>query len=291
MRRGVKDKISIILIIIIGIFTIFSYVFDQMVIRKEDDLRINQIKFENINTKLSRLNSISNQLYSTYETTLRKNINLKRYKNYWLKSILLITNYDDITPNLKDKEIISTFNYDPEYLEDLIKSRNIEHFREIIYAINSHTEKLYNIYSWNIDFFPQYLDEGIYNGPEIEFTKTFEENKIIFYEKDFQNYVDVVVSNNKKEEAIKNYQIKNWIDLNKYSSLLMKKLDDLSFSTLDDSYLIDDIILKNEKLRFQVMEDLKRISSKKNYFILASIISQIISLLFLLILFRNLIKN
>lgn len=99
------------------------------------------------------------------------------------------------------------------------------------------------------------------------------------------------LSKNKKEEAIRNYQIKNWIDLNKYSSLLMKKLDDLGFNALDDSYLIDDIILKNEKLRFQIMEDLKRISSKKNYFILASIISQIISLLFLLILFRNLIKN
>ena len=48
---------------------------------------------------------------------------------------------------------------------------------------------------------------------------------------------------------------------------------------------------KNEKIRYQIMDDLRKISSKKNYYILSSIISQIASLLFLLILFRNLINK
>ena len=90
---------------------------------------------------------------------------------------------------------------------------------------------------------------------------------------------------------MKNFKINNWIDLNKYCSLLLNKLDELSKIPLDDGYLVDDLISKNEKLRYQIMDDLRKISSKKNYFILSSIISQIASLLFLLILFRNLLTN
>ena len=90
---------------------------------------------------------------------------------------------------------------------------------------------------------------------------------------------------------MKNFKIKNWIDLNKYCSLLLEKLGELSTIPLDDSYFIDDLISKNEELRYQIMDDLRKISSKKNYYILSSIISQIASLLFLLILFRNLINN
>jgi hypothetical protein len=55
--------------------------------------------------------------------------------------------------------------------------------------------------------------------------------------------------------------------------------------------LIDDLITKNEELRYEIMDELTKISSKKNYLILASIISQISSLLFLLILFRLLITK
>ena len=55
--------------------------------------------------------------------------------------------------------------------------------------------------------------------------------------------------------------------------------------------LFKDLISKNEELRYEIMDDLRKISSKKNYYILSSIISQIASLLFLLILFRNLINK
>jgi CHASE3 domain sensor protein len=69
MRRLINNKISIMLIIIIAIFTIFSYLFDQLVIREEDNYRTTQIKFENLNTKLSTLNSISTQLTNAYDTS------------------------------------------------------------------------------------------------------------------------------------------------------------------------------------------------------------------------------
>lgn len=291
MRRGVKNKISISLIVVIGIFTIFSYIFDQLVIREEDNYRVAQIKFENLNTKLSKLNSISTQLSTAYDMSVRVTLDLKRYKNYWLKSILLITDYDELDFNLKDYEIINTFNDNPKYLDDLVKTRNIEHFASVVVAINQQISRLHNIYGWNLNFFPQYNDGAYYDGPDIEFEEIFDQNKDIFYENNFDLYADLVIYPKKKQTAIKNFKIKNWIDLNKYTSLLLNKLDQLSFIPLDDSYLVDELILDNEKLRIEMMENLRKISSKKNYYILASIISQISSLLFLLLLFRNLINK
>ena len=291
MRRGIKNKISILLIVVIGIFTVFSYIFDQLVIREEDNYRITQIKFENLNTNLSKLSSISSQLIAAYDMSIRVTLDLKRYKNYWLKSILLITDYDESDLNLKDQEIINTFNDDSKYLEDLVKSRNIEHFESVVFAINEQITRLYNIYGYNLNFFPQYDVGAYYDGPDIEFKEIFDQNKDIFYENDFNLYADLVIYPKRSEAAVKNFKIKNWIDLNKYASLLLNRLDELNFIPLDDSYLVDDLILDNEKLRIEVMGNLRKISSKKNYYILASIISQITSLLFLLILFRNLINK
>ena len=81
MRRRLSNKISIILIIVVGIFTILSYSFDQLVIREEDNYRISQIKFENLNTKITKLNSISTQLTTAYDSSIVRTINLKRYKS------------------------------------------------------------------------------------------------------------------------------------------------------------------------------------------------------------------
>ena len=167
MRRKLSNKTSVILIVIIGFFTIFSYMFDQLVIREEDNYRITQIKFENLNTKLTKLNSISTQLTTSYDSSVVLTINLKRFKNYWLKSILLITNYDELGSNLNDQDIIKTFNDSPKYLDDLVKSRNIEHFKQVVIAINEQVERLYNIYGWHLNFFPQYEDGDYYNGPGI----------------------------------------------------------------------------------------------------------------------------
>ena len=265
--------------------------FDQLVIREEDNYRITQIKFENLNTKLTKLNSISTQLTTSYDSSVALTINLKRFKNYWLKSILLITNYDELGSNLNDQDIIKTFNDSPEYLDDLVKSRNIDHFKQVVFAINEQVERLYNIYGWNLNFFPQYEDGDYYNGPDIEYSKIFDQNKDIFYEKNFNTYADLLIDTKKIDDAVKNFKIKNWIDLNKYYSLLLNRLDELNYIPLNDSYFVDDFISKNEKIRYQIMDDLRKISSKKNYYILSSIISQIASLLFLLILFRNLINK
>ena len=291
MRRKINNKVSILLIVFIGLFTLVSYAFDQLVIREEDNHRITEIKFENLNTKIIKLNAISTQLTSAYDSSVRATLDLKRKKNYWLKSILLITDYDELSIQLKDQEIINSFNDKLEYLDDLVKSRNIDHYIQIVVTINEQIKRLHHIYGWNLNFFPQYEDGNYYNGPDINYGKIFNQNKDIFYQKDISLYVDLVLDKTKREEAVKTFKIANWVDLNKYSSLLLNKLDEINNIPLDDTYFVDDLISKNEKLRFKIMEDLRKISSKKNYFILGSIITQIISLLILLILFRNLIKS
>ena len=279
------------MIVFIGLFTLVSYAFDQLVIREEDNHRITEIKFENLNTKIIKLNAISTQLTSAYDSSVRATLDLKRKKNYWLKSILLITDYDELSIQLKDQEIINSFNDNLEYLDDLVKSRNIDHYIQIVVTINEQIKRLHHIYGWNLNFFPQYEDGNYYNGPDINYGKIFNQNKDIFYQKDISLYVDLALDKTKREEAVKTFKIANWVDLNKYSSLLLNKLDEINNIPLDDTYFVDDLISKNEKLRFKIMEDLRKISSKKNYFILGSIITQIISLLILLILFRNLIKS
>ena len=113
-----------------------------------------------------------------------------------------------------------------------------------------------------IKFFSTISEGDYYNGPDIIYSEIFEKNKDIFYEKNFNTYADLV-TDKKSENAVKNFKINNWIDLNKYCSLLLNKLDELSKIPLDDGYLVDDLISKNEKLRYQIMDDLRKISSKK----------------------------
>ena len=50
MRRKIDNR-SVILIILIATFTLLSYVFDQLVIRNEDKLRTQDIKYQNLFTE------------------------------------------------------------------------------------------------------------------------------------------------------------------------------------------------------------------------------------------------
>ena len=85
MRRGKLNKKSIILIFIVAIFTIFSYGFDQLVIRTEDKLRNLKINFQNIENNLSKYEALSDSLLNISQanysnvlpTLLRRNLLIK----------------------------------------------------------------------------------------------------------------------------------------------------------------------------------------------------------------------
>ena len=73
MRRGKLNKKSIILIFIVAIFTIFSYGFDQLVIRTEDKLRNLKINFQEL------MNSPYIEMNKNINESLKKSVNDLNY--------------------------------------------------------------------------------------------------------------------------------------------------------------------------------------------------------------------
>ena len=89
MRRGKLTNINFFLIIMVAIFTLLSFISDQWVIRKEDDLRQLNIKYNNTLTKIQSYNSSSHSLLML---GIRANILIDSYlpkRNLWIKSLIL----------------------------------------------------------------------------------------------------------------------------------------------------------------------------------------------------------
>ena len=297
MRRPYNNKISILLIIIIAMFTILSYFFDQLVIRNEDKLRNAEISFNNSTQKIIKLNSISSQLQAAYDYSDQKLIYFLRYRNYWLKNILLITDYDQY-PYLTDDEMKKLYNFysnEPDYIPELIKSRFASQYKNIVTSINNLEEKLYNIHGWNLDLFPQYSSiqdgEKFYNFQTISYYEIFKNNIDQFVETDFESLSDLIVDKKERDKLIKEFKLNNWVDVHLYSVLLVNEFSNFLEIIEKDDDLIVAKLEDAERKRLDLQLLIKQTSSNKNFFILASIISQILSLLFLLILFRNLIKS
>ena len=89
MRRGNLNKISYILIVVSAIFTIISYVADQLVIRYENKLRLNKFNYQNLDTEIKSLSMISKSLTSLdVESTVIVGREL-RQRNFWIKNVIL----------------------------------------------------------------------------------------------------------------------------------------------------------------------------------------------------------
>ena len=156
MRRSLNSNKSVLLIIMVAVFTLISYFFDQMVIRQEDTLRNNQIKLENLNVKIDTLTSVSEQLLTLQESVWIKYITLKRQRNFWFKSLLILTNYDSY-PFLTNKELQATFD-DKKFIDQYIKGKFIRYFRDTIVAHYEIDDSFYNIVSPHTDdLFPEFL--------------------------------------------------------------------------------------------------------------------------------------
>lgn len=297
MRRAYNNKISIFFIIIIAIFTILSYFFDQLVIRNEDKLRNAEISFNISTQKIIKLNSISSQLQAVSDYSDQKLVYFLRYRNYWLKNILLITDYDQY-PYLTDDEMKKLYNFysnEPNYIPGLIKMRFVDHYKNVVTAINSLEQKLYNIYGWNLNLFPQYskIYDGKehYNFPTISYYDVFKNNVDQFIETDFDSLTDIIIYKKKRDKLSEEFKLNNWVDVHLYSALLVNEFSNLLKIIDKDNDLIDAKLVDAETKREDLQLVIKQTSSNKNFFILLSIICQILSLLFLLILFRNLITK
>ncbi len=278
MRRKLNNK-SVILIFIIAIFTLSSYSFDQMVIRSEDKLRNYQIKLENLNVEIESFNSIISELISLSDLSLNEYTNLKRANKYWLKSIIINTDHDK-SFLLKEKNFKKSFD---KINIDLAYQRYSEHIYQIYAANNDIKNKYEDIYWWNKKFFRNEIFE--IKPQDVLFGLIKELNN-----KEYDFYLNIALPDT-KDEILKNIKLDDWYDLYKFAHTFINELTRYHTYIEMDQNKIEKYLDRSEITRENIIEKISKASTNKNYYILASIISQIFSLLFLLILFRLLIKS
>ena len=283
----------IYLILLVAIFTVLSYGFDQKVIRDEDKIRNLRIKYENQITELSTLQSIEDQLedISTFSTLIVSNF--LTYRNYQFKRFLLNTDY-----KLGMKENLNYLSYPKRDLISIKDEITRTYMRIMMESLNI-MRKLDEVYSWNLEYFKKYeiIKNKIkyYAGMNSNYSnleEIFNKNMKLFFIKDYNFYLDDLFNLYGSENQIQiytDYTLENWQDIHKLSILLIKNIDDNQSEIRDNIMFIYDKTLKLEERIELSINNLKKVSSRKNLFILSGIFSQIISLLFLLILFRFLL--
>ena len=292
MRRNLNSGKFVYLILLVAFFTLASYLFDQLVIRKEDDLRNLKIKLSNTNITIDNISNVIIELTSVQEFSSTSYVRLKRTSNYWFKNLLLI-NHDLIPVDIK-RDIVSNFESESDAIW-MIKTRFLELYKDIIWTHNSSRKNLENIYQWQQSLFPKYfesVDDITYSKfPDIDFKIIFDEIKYLLVNKNFQRYAEILYEEDKFDEAYDNFTIQDWADFHKYTYNLINNLEYYYNIITDDIKYLDKLLEKDENIRNSLIEKISTTNSRKNYFILSSIISQILSLLALLILFRVLLLN
>jgi len=292
MRRNLNSGKFVYLILLVAFFTLASYFFDQLVIRKEDNLRNLKIKLSNANITVDNISNVIIELTSVQEFTSTSYVRLKKTSNYWFKNLLLI-NHDSIPADIK-QDIMSNFESESTAIW-MIKTRFLELYRDIIWTHNSSRKNLENIYQWQQSLFPKYfesVDDITYSKfPDIDFSVIFDEIKSLLVNKNYQHYDEIIYELDKFDEAYDNFTIQDWADFHKYNYNLINNLEFYYNIIVDDVKFLEELLEKDENVRNSLIEKITITNSRKNYFILSSIISQILSLLALLILFRVLLLN
>jgi len=290
MRRGQINNKSLILIFIVALFTILSYASDQYLIRQEDKFRDLNIEYNNLRTKIISYTSISQSL-DDIEIEANNTIeNFLRKRHIWIKSLILISSDYKIINRKKNEKYfknLSTTKYNIKI--DLINDFGAIYNQSLYIA-----DQINSVFHWNYELFKKYFviqDGGtFYEGVGLDFLdldKIFKENIDEFYYKDIDLYKDILFSEKNLKAALANFTLKNWLDLNRFTILLIENLDNNIKLLKENVDYVDKLNEEDEKILVDQFVDLKKVSFRKNYLILFSILSQILSLLFLLLLFRS----
>jgi hypothetical protein len=260
------------------------------VIRQEDKFRDLNIEYNNLRTKVLSYTSISQSLDDIEIEVISTIENFLRKRHIWIKSLILISSDYKIINRKKNKE---TFK-DPSTAEYYIKIDLINDFGNIYKQSSYIVDQLNTVYIWNYELFKKYfaIEDGktLYEGIGLDFLdvdKIFKENIDEFYYKDIDLYKDTLFSNKASEAALANFTLKNWLDINRFTILLIENLNNNIELIGEDVDYVNELTEEDEKILQDTFVDLKTVSFRKNYLILFSILSQVLSLLFLLLLFRS----
>ena len=291
MRRGKLERKSIILIIVVAFFTIMSFLFDQMVIRTEDNLRSTNIDLKNIENQRVKYEIMSKALSSFgYDAGLT----LYTYylnRNFIIKSIIAAELKKDVLFFENKKRNIKDLKYDLIYQLD---------------DVTSYLDQLYinytTLYSFNKKLIEEIEENKIENlenlfsfhFPDKDFKKEFfikekeKYFKMIYFKVYYPNVEDYYEYISDK---IEKFNLRDWVEVNNYKLLTLKMIDNDLDKLEQFIVMLDDQILTLEKEEEIKFNKLKSLNINKNYFILTSITSQIFSLLFLLLLFRSFLNK
>ena len=281
MRRGKFNKISYILLLASAIFTILAYASDQVVINKQNKTRILDLEYNKLVTNISSLerfysiiSNIGFKKDSLISTELKK-------RNFFLKNLSLF--------NLEKEEDISMLLKGGLAINN-IKIRAINSTRNLMYDIAdislAYTIVLENEFFDQVEGFSKkkFIDnlKNIIN-PE----KLYNKNLDIFWNKDYKEFKDKLFTNG----ISKNYEIKDWVSFRNFKLLLLENFYIETEKMYKLEEYLDEKIINNEEDLNNILLKIKKNNTIKNYFILTGIISQILTLFFLLLLFRSLIKQ
>lgn len=299
MRRGKLSNKSLIFIILTATFTLLSYASDQMVIRSEDKLRNAKILLENKKNRNTQYETISAKFDAI---TTNVDLKLQSYlpkRNFLIKSIILLD--DEIEISSKNSTNIFSENLSEGVdAKRTFKWQIVRELKDIVLFIDAMAVDFADIYIYqeelikknNQNKIKQLKNLFFYNENIEEATLDLEQK--LFY-KDMSIYTDLYNEQTLTTEqtqtylewALENFTTKNYYDIYKYKMFLLERLYkdsnklDKFIEILDDNlFLIEDEIEDTLKI-------IQKININKNYFILSSILFQVVSLLFLLLLFKS----
>ena len=286
MRRNTSNKSSLILIVLVAIFTLMSYAFDQLAVQTEDTIRKTSIKLDNQKIKIYKLNSLISDigiLRNNTEVIVKNSLIIR---NLWIKSLL-------INKKIKKGEIQDVFENLDYSEEQIIKGQLIDAFVEKMSDNWNMLNKLYQFYGRNkeylIDINLSDLDKQ-YGIEEI-----INRNKDKLRHKDMK-YIQILYERywegQNRVSALKNFDLDHWLDIHFLTIKMIQNIHEGGKKyLLPNVKLLDKLTSEERQLRKSVINDLQKATTYKNQFILLSIISQILSLLFLLLFFKLLIRK
>ena len=299
MRRGKLSNKSLIFIILTATFTLLSYASDQMVIRSEDKLRNAKILLENKKNRNTQYETISAKFDAI---TTNVDLKLQSYlpkRNFLIKSIILLD--DEIEISSKNSTNIFSENLSEGVdAKRTFKWQIVRELKDIVLFIDAMAVDFADIYIYQEELIKKNNQNKIGRLKNLFFydenikEATLDLEQKLFY-KDMSIYTDLYNEQTLTAEqtrtylewALENFTTKNFYDIYKYKMFLLERLYkdsnklDKFIEILDDNlFLIEDEIDDTLKI-------IQKININKNYFILSSILFQVVSLLFLLLLFKS----
>ena len=233
MRRGKISKFSFILIVLVGISTLLSFLFDQLAIRTEDKQRNAKITFQNFKDQTNKYITIEDYFYNFRIGTKLVLQNLLLERNFYIKNLLILDleNNNDV---YKDKDFINSKNYfiikkdlfSKENGEFLLKkrknpSRVIKYLKlSELYSIRNLIDENYvkftDFMNYNKDYLNDFKNDDLINNKLFEFNKdgslkndlrTKNQNTEFFRKND-----QILRSSESIDDTVNNFELNDWLE-------------------------------------------------------------------------------